>query len=372
MEVDLSGKSAVISLLPRTTLDLPAHSMRDYKIVYQLLDIHENPFGGGFYNLPTIVPGDNTIKHTFEWQVENPHALAISLVNPQMDKLLDTVIHFQNPAKPEQFEAFGGRTQHNNVPANSGGIRVFLNTISPTVRYKLKYGKDGLDQETLPSREAFLDINGLELDQTYTVQVVAINGFGESYSEKMEVEVNQRNFLPPGIRHVESTNEGFFVAYASEETDFLYKVKYRSESDGEKIIQSRNPGLMAVRKLTNGQTYSFAVQRVLDNNSTSQWSKWYDVKPDGDQNPSVPTLKGIFRNGRETVISFDPVSKATGYEIQYRESGRSSEGWQTVFLNRSEACFGRIADLKPNRRYDFRMAAINENGISDYTKEIQK
>ena len=372
MKVALSEKSAGISLLPRTILDLPAHSMRDYKIVYQLLDINEISLGGGFYNLPTIFPDDSPSDQTIQWQVENPHALEISLVTPQMDKMLDTVIHFQNPAKPELFEAFGGRTQHNNVPANSGGIRVFLNTISPTVRYKLKYGKNGLDQETMPSREAYLDINGLELDQTYAVQVVAINAFGESYSEAIEVEVNQRNFLPPGIRHVEPTNEGFFVAYASEETDFLYKVKYRSESDGEKIIQSRNPGLMAIRGLTNGQAYSFAVQRILDNNSTSQWSKWYNVKPDGDQNPTAPTLKGIFRNGREAVISFNPVSKATGYEIQYRESGKGNEGWQMVFLNRSEACFGRIADLKPNRKYDFRMAAINENGTSDYSNVIQK
>ncbi|WP_158861187.1 glycoside hydrolase family 2 TIM barrel-domain containing protein [Lunatibacter salilacus] len=372
MDVDLSDKSALISLLPRALLDLPSHPMRDYKIIYKLLDINENTIGGGFINLPTIIPGDGPIIQTFEWQTANPQVLEVSLVNPQMDKVLDTVVHFQNPPKPELFEAFGGRTQHNNVPSNSGGIRVYLNTVSPTVRYKLKYGKDGLDQETLPSRESFLDVNGLELDQSYKVQVVAITAFGESYSEAIEVEVDQRNFLPPGIRHVEPTNEGFFVAYASEETDFLYRVKYRSESGEEKIIQSRNPGLMAVRGLTNGHTYRFAVQRVLDNNSNSQWSKWYTVKPDGDQNPVAPTLKGIFRNGREVVISFDPVSKATGYEIQYRESGKSSEDWNTFFLNRSEVYFGRIADLKPNRRYDFRMAAINDSGISDFTKIIQQ
>jgi beta-galactosidase len=271
-----------------------------------------------------------------------------------------------------QFNAFGGRTLHNRVAPETGGIRVFYDKIPNATHYKLKYGKNQLDKETSPSKEVFLDIDKLDVNQTYKVQVVAINDAGESLSKPMEVMVNPRNFLPPGVRHVEAINEGFFVGYASDEMDFLYKTRYRDEHGEDKIIQSRTPGLMAVRGLENGKPYSFEVQRVMNNNSKSLWGKTYTVIPDGGQKPAPPKLKGAYRIGKEVVISFVPVPKATGYEIHYKESGADDDSWHTAFLNRSEVYYGRIADLSPNRKYIFRMATINENGISNFTKLIEK
>lgn len=372
MRVNVSAKSANVTLLPRTVLDLPAHSIRDYKIIYQLLDAEEHALEGGIKNLPVLLPGDNPLSIVIDWKVEGAHGLKISLLNPQMDAVLDKVMYFKKPAEKVQFTAFGGRTLHNRIAPKTGGIRVFYDKIPHATHYKLKYGRDGMDAETAPSREVFLDIDSLDIDQIYQVQVVAVNSLGESFSEPMEVKVNPRHFLPPGVRHVEATNEGFFVGYASDEMDFLYRTRLRDEKGDEKIIQSRTPGLMAVSGLENGKSYSFEVQRVMNNNSNSLWTQTYTVIPDGGQRPDSPSLKGVFRNGNEAVITFDPVAKATGYEIQYRESGTTTDNWNSVFLNRSEVYFGRIADLKPNRKYDFRMAAINENGNSDYTNVIQK
>jgi beta-galactosidase len=187
--------------------------------------------------------------------------------------------------------------------------------------------------------------------------------------------VEQRDFLPPGVRYVEPANEGFFVAYVTNETDFLYRIRYR-EKDGpsgnDKIILSRTPGLMAVRRLKNGRTYTFEVQRVTDNNSYSRWSKTYEVVPDGGQLPAVPCLKTILRNKSEAVLSFVPVPKAIGYEIQYRTSGRGEAGWNSFFLNRSEVNYGRIGDLRANQTYEFRIAAMNANGKSAYSPIIKR
>ncbi|WP_375586512.1 glycoside hydrolase family 2 TIM barrel-domain containing protein [Cyclobacterium xiamenense] len=370
MVVDVLGKTANITVFPRTVLDLPAHPVSAYKIVYQLLDADENPTVGGIENLPTILPGDNPLSFKIDWEAEGAHALKVSLLTPQMDTVLDTVIYFRKPVQKIQFNAYGGRTLHNMIAPKTGGIRVFYKKIPHATHYKVKYGKNQLDQETVPSIEVFLDIDSLDVDQTYMVQVVAINALGESLSEPMAVNINSRQFLPPGVRHVEATNEGFFVGYASDEMDFLYRTRYRDEHGDEKIIQSRTPGLMAVRGLTNGKPYSFEVQRVMNNNSSSLWGKTYTVIPDGNQKPAPPTLKGAFRNGKEVVVSFLPVGKAIAYEIQYRESGTSEDNWNAVYLNRTEVYFGHINSLKPNRSYEFRMATINENGKSDFTKVI--
>jgi len=370
VKVDVSGNTANLTLLPRTVLDLPAHPVRDYKIVYQLLDPEENTMGGGFVPLPTILPGDNPLSVAIDWKAEGAHAMKVSLVTPQMDAVLDTVIYFQKPNEKVPFNGFGGRTLHNRVAPKTGGIRVFYDKIPHATHYKVKYGRDGLDQESVPSREAFLDIDSLDVEQTYKIQVVAINAIGESFSEPIELLVDQRNFLPPGVRYVEPSDNSFFVAYASDEMDFLYRIRYRGENGEEKIIQSRTPGQMAVRGLENGQSYTFEVQRVMNNNSYSLWSKTFTVVPDGGQKPNTPKLKGVFKIGKEALLSFDPVPKATGYEIQYRESGTAEDNWKAVYLNRSEVYFGQISDLKTNRRYDFRMAAINEHGKSVYTQLI--
>lgn len=374
IKVNLRDNAASITLIPRTKLDLPAHPMRGYKMVYQLLDNDQTVTEGGILDLPDLLPNGLSHEEKIQWKQKSPYALEVSLLSPQMDKLLDTVLYFQKPPKPADFTAFGGRGEQNNVPAGSGAIRVFYDKSPHATAYKLKYGTEEPDKETAPGWKDFLDIGKLDLDQTYQVQLVAINPAGETRSDPIQVKVDQRDFLPPGVRYVEPAPNAFFVAYASDETDFLYRIKYREKgnpSSHDKIIQSRTPGIMAVRNLKNGQPYTFEVQRVTDNNSYSLWSKTYEVVPDGDQVPCVPHLKAVFRNQSSAILSFSPVSKATGYQIQYRAADRSRAEWTTVFLNRSEVSFGEIKGLRPGRDYEFRMAAVNAYGKSDYTQVMR-
>ncbi len=119
---------------------------------------------------------------------------------------------------------------------------VFYKNIPYATACKARYGKDRLEKETVPSKDVFSDINDLELDQTYTIQIVAINSMGESLSDPREVIVNQRNYMPPALRYAEP-QKGFFIFYASDETNFLYRIRYGEKNSEEKIIQSRAPGL---------------------------------------------------------------------------------------------------------------------------------
>lgn len=370
MNVAVLNQRATIMLQPRTTLDLPAHSVRGYKISYRLLDGNRAVLESGFVDVPTLVPGDPITNQPVKWQTQDAFALEVSLLSPQLDKVLDTLVYFQSPMKPVQIQVFGGRTEQNSVPAKSGGIRVFYEEVPHAVAYKLRYGLGQLDQETSLTRELVADVKGLELDQNYLVQVVAVNSHGETGSDPMEVSTDRRAFLPPAVRYVEPTNEGFYVAYTTEETDFLYRIRYRVEQGEEKIIQSTTPGMMAVRNLENGRPYTFEVQRVTDSNFFSQWSKSYTVVPDGGLAPAVPSLEAVSRKGPTALLSFLPVPKATAYEAAYRELGAAN--WETLRVNRTEAYFIQLNGLKTNRTYEFRLAAINENGTSVYSEVIRK
>ncbi|WP_209329267.1 glycoside hydrolase family 2 TIM barrel-domain containing protein [Lunatimonas salinarum] len=370
MNVAVVNQKATIALQPRSRLDLPAHSVRGYKISYRILGGDRSVLESGFVDVPLLIPGDAVSTHTIEWQSQDPYVLEVSLLSPQLDNVLDTLVYFQPPVKPIQFQAYGGRAEQNSVPAASGGIRVFFDEVPNAVAYKLRYGLGQLNQETTPTRELVADVRGLELDQNYLVQVVAMNSKGESGSDPLKVSTDPREFLPPAVKYVESSNEGFYVAYTTEETDFLYRIRYRGEQGDEKILQSTTPGLMAVRNLVNGRSYSFEVQRVTDNNSFSLWSRSYTVVPDGGLAPTVPKLEAVSRKGQTALLSFVPVSKATTYEAAYRELG--AEHWESVRIDRTEAYFFQIDGLKSNRSYEFKLAAINKNGKSIYSQVIRK
>lgn len=377
MRVDVTGTTARIRLEPRQKLDLPAYILKGYKIVYQLFGSDDQLLDGGVVNLPETHPGQPAWTEKIQWQADQPHAMELALLNPQMDVLLDTVVYFQKPPTPGHYEVFGGRSTYNSaVRPESGFIRVFYDKVPHAAAYKLRYGTAGnLDKETGPSVDDYLDVTGLEPDGTYQVQLVAVNPIGETAADPVEVTISQRDMIPPGVRYVEPGHESFFVAYHSDELDFLYRIRYREKgvsSDQDRTIQSRNPGMMAVRGLKNGQAYTFEVQRVLHNNYYSLWSKTFEITPDGEIRASVPNLKGIFRKEREAILSFNPVPKAVGYEIGFREVGKGDSEWKTLMLNRSEVSYAKISDLRPNITYEFRMAAINAYGKSDYTPLVKQ
>jgi beta-galactosidase len=106
------------------------------------------------------------------------------------------------------------------------------------------------------------------------------------------------------------------------------------------------------------------MQRLKQNIYESAWSEEKSVRPDGKQPPSAPVIKGVLYQNDETLICFEPVKKATGYLLQYKK--KKSANWTTLSINAGLIEHYKISGLK-NNSYNYRMAAITSNGVSEFS-----
>lgn len=349
--------SATVSLVPRGVLDLPAFPLHGYRLAWKRTNADGKLRQGGFLNLPDIRPGDAAQTRSLNWVPDSAAALTIELLAPTGDALADTTLFLQKPAAPKITYALGGRASFNG--GGAGVVRVQFERVPNATAYLVRYGETGLTQATPPTVADFIDIPKMSLGKTVQVAVVALNAAGESVSEPRRVPVEVLNFSPPVIQHVEPADGGFFLGYASEADDYLYRVQV-SEKSGDyaqaRTVETMNPGTLQIRGLTNGKPYFFRFGRVKDNFADSQWSEERTVTPDGGQRPAVPVLNGVLRQGTTALVDFAPVPKATGYVLEYRSESKQPGTWQAIFIETAQVGRFFLNNLDPKRRYEYRLA----------------
>ncbi len=367
--------SATISLQPRGLLDLPAYPLHNYRLLWKRTDATGKIGQSGLISLPVIRPGEGLQTYPINWKADSAFALTIELLAPTGDALADTTLFSQKPAPVQTTYAMGGRSYYNGY-GQGGMIRVHFQKNPTATAYKVRYGEGGLTQETTPTLNEYIDIpNGtgprLTFGKTYQVAVIGINGAGESQATDVRnVTVEKLGFAPPAIQHVEPTDNGFFIGYASPEDDYAYRVQVTTKPGDyatARTIQTINPGTLLVPDLTNGQPYYFRVQRLKDNSFASNWSEERSVTPDGGQKPAIPVLQGVVRQGGLAVICFEPVQKATGYQLDYK----SAKGtWQQKAISTAQTGRILLTNLDPNQSYQFRLVTLNNAGQSDFSSTL--
>ena len=372
LAVNLSSPTmAAVRLVPRGVLDLPAFPLHGYRLAWKRTNADGKIRQGGILELPTLRPGDPAQHRPLTWQADDAAALTVELLAPTGDVLADTTVFLQKPASPKITYALGGRANFNG--GTGGVLRVQFGHVPGATAYSVRYGETGLTQQTPPTLADFVDIPKLTLGKTYQVAVVAMNGAGESVSETRAVPVEVLHFTPPVVQHVEPVDGGFFLGYASEADDYLYRVQV-TEKSGEyvnaRVVETMNPGTLQVTGLTNGKPHFFRFQRVKDNFADSQWSEERSVTPDGGQRPPAPALNGVLRQGRTALVDFTPVPKATGYALEYRPLGPQPGAWQTASVETARVGRFFLQNLDPKRRYEYRLAARNAAGTSEFSSPV--
>lgn len=374
MEIVADGKSsATIVLTPRTILDLPAYTINNYRLVWNLKDTRGEVKQAGFGMLPVIKPGDKNSIQSINWkQPENALSLQIELVSPLNYAVYDTTIFFKKPQTPRIIYDIGIRTLLNDFSAKSGAIRVvFEKNISATA-YKIRYGKESLTEETPATVNHYMDIPALDFGQVYQFALVAVNPAGESETTEIRKVSVGYSPAPPIIRYTEPADKGFFIGYATEEDDYAFQVQYTTnlgDYSNARTIQTTNKGVLFVPNLHNGQTYYYRLKRIKQNFYASMWSEEITVTPDGGQLPAIPKTNGVIQKGTAAIILFAPVKKATGYKVQYKTTAATN--WQTITIHAAQINQYYISGLQKNKKHDFRIASINSSGQSGFSKPVQ-
>lgn len=370
-----SDSSAEITLIPRTPLDLPAFTLRNYRLVWQVKDQEGKVLESGWEHLPEIHPGSPTLKRNISWNSVDGQHLEVILITAQNDQVIDASIDFKAPKMIAPLGVFGGRMLQNDIRPKSGNVRVFLNE-NPTAEFHTARIKIGTEVKQVgPVYENYLDINELEFSSPYELEVFAVNSAGETLVLKQTVEINPKKVLPPAIRHIQREMNGFFVGYASEVDDFQFRVRFSKKNDldeNSKIITTTNPGLIFIPLEESNELHYFQIQRVKDNFYSSEWSPVYTVSPDLSLNPKVPILNGVTIQNGSALIHFQPVKKAIGYNLEYRETGKNDSPWKSVTISKAQIEFEIVEGLKSRRGYEFRISSFTSNGQSEFSTPIQK
>ena len=379
-EMDVQGTangevfSGTITITPRKTLDLPAYKLKDYLLVWKSLDDSNKILDGGFVTLPDILPGGKQVQQSIQLNDFKKAAhLRVELIDPNNYSVFDTTLHFKTPKAPGIIHAIGIRTRQNDTATNSGAIRVIFDRLEEGTQYKVKYGVNDLSLETEPTLRNHVDVLKLPFGATYQVAIVGINSAGDGDASEVKKVAVGLDYPPPLIYYTEPADGGFYVGYTTELDDFAFRIQYTTRSGdytNATTIQASTKGILFVPGLENGRQYFFRMSRIKYNSYATGWSEEHRVVPDGNQAPPVPAVLGAIRNNSEVIMVFEPIRKAIGYLIQYRV--KNSTNWQSLQVTAADIRHIRISGLKKRNTYEFRMAAINAYGQSQFTVPLVK
>ncbi len=365
-----------ITIIPRKKLDLPAFILREYKVVYLFKDADNKVLTGGFIRIPTIKLDDFNFVKNLDWiKPENAHSVSVDLLSPLNYSTADTTIFFQKPVPTQILSTHGVRQNANGMPPKTGVIRVVFDKNPTAVLHKIKFGKNGLTQETKPTLNLSENVKDLEFGETYQVAVVAINAVGETLSEIKNIKVGTEA-MPPTIRYTEAADKGFFVGYSVLPLDRYFRVQYtikKGNYSNAMVAQTDAKGTLFVGDLENGKPYYFRLQTITDEFTYSEWSEEKTIIPDGGLLPQVPDLKYVIQNNEEAIVCFEPVKKAIGYVLEYRSKSISKKNtvvseWQKMDISSAQTSFFQFKKPNPKLQYEFRLATKNTVGISTFSE----
>lgn len=363
-----------VELVPRSLLDLPAFPLKDYLLVAKVFRSDGSLATGKYFSLPKIFPGEDAQRFIFSLpNGAGASSLHLSVLSPLHYAVYDTVIFLTAPDAPIVHSIKGVRTEMNDVGYGSGAIQIFMDKPPSSVEYRAMYKRGDLVKQTDPTRNPYIEINGLSFGEEYEVSVKALNDFGESVSTPTRTVMIKKELSAPLVSYIEPADGGFFVGFKSLPEDYIHVIEYTTvtgEYTPVKSIQSATKGLLFVPNLQNGQRYFFRMRSIRQNNAYSEWTQEFQVIPDGGQPPAVPKINGIIRGQIDALVAFEPVRKATGYTIEYK--GTKSEVWQSVSVSAAQLHDFLIRGLKKNEGYFFRMKSHNQYGSSSWSEIVSQ
>lgn len=263
-----------VKLQPRAKLDLPAFTLRSYRLVCEELTANNQWVKCADITLPDVKPGDSTFVQQIAYKNSAVQARRISVFTPTGYAQMDTAINYRAPEKP--IIKF--------IENNGEKIRVQFDPIITATSYKLVYGETELNISTPETIDNWIETDKLSkessIGKTFSVKLVAVNAFGETASDIAVQKIVKNWVLPPVVKGFKSFMGGLSIGYASDPNEYLYKVQYSTSPDftsNTHIIQTPTKGACFVPNLKAGVKYYFRMCTVHQYEVQSDWGMTYSV-----------------------------------------------------------------------------------------------
>ena len=265
-----------VTLLPREKLDLPAYTLREYRLVCEEYGQDYKSTRKLEITLPVINPGDPQFTKLFDVKSAETAVSArkISVVSPTNFIMMDTTIYYAAPEKPVIKAIFNNGTR----------MRVVFDHVNFATEYRLQYGERNLNLKSVNTIDRYIEVDkltdGVNFGKAYSVQLFAFNSFGETGSEIQTITIKGFDILPPVIKAVKAFQNGISIGYSSEKNEYLYKVQYSTSpnfSSDYHIIQTTTKGACYIPDLKPCVKYYVRMSVYEQFELQSPWSEVWSV-----------------------------------------------------------------------------------------------
>lgn len=300
---------------PRATIDIPAFTLKGYKLVWEVKSKDGMVLKGSFFNLPEVKPGGKSLSYKANWTKDvNAALLKVTLLSPLGYNVKDTTLYLAKPTAPKVLE----------VIQSDKSIRVVFEKKESCKEYALKYTLNGVTKTTPSTIDHYIDLKLATLDTPYSVSVVGINDAGEGEPSKPVTVVGKNGYttLPPVIWGIVPTVSGFNVGIGWFYSDTFYEVRYTTTPNDESSWKNQTGivfGAFKVSGLDPGKKYYVQVRNATQFGANrSVWSEMLEVTPGPSAMTGSPVVTGVLNSGKESILCINPASKASSYRISYK------------------------------------------------------
>ena len=345
-----------VSFSAKTLVELPAFTLRNYKVVVQGVDQDGNVVGGGIFDLQDISPQGESFDFQLNWNKSGLNIVEerASIVTPtgyEVDVSRAAI------SAPKQLAA-------EQVIPSGTSIRVVFDRVAGATSYELSV--DGTNISASTKLENFLDVSGLSRNRSYTLRLKAINSQGESVRTVNASTLNSTVEIAPVIQSATPISGGVVVGYIVGESQVSWDVEVQRVSNNN-VVRSYNTlvkGASRVTGLAANVDHRVRVRGVFESGSNTVWSEWLNFRTfNQSTRPSAPVFKGVVAGSNSIAASITPHPQAEYYTIRLARG--NSVITERVDLAAVDNLL--VEGLINNAEYDVSVRVHTSTGVSLYS-----
>ena len=313
-----------------------------------------------------VIDGGATTEHTI------PALAAGTEYTVQVSAVRDNAADGP-PSEPETgtpLAPLPGRVAGVSVEPEVGQLTVTWSQAADATGYKVQW-KSGA-QEFGADREAVIDgatateytIPSLQAGTEYTVQVIATNLDGEEGEPSLAVDATPKTAPPEQVINVtvEPGVEQLAVSWDEVADAGGYQVQWRSEAqefgaDREAVIDGGTTTEYTIQALEPGTEYTVQVIATAENADDGPPSAAVTGTPLAAASGQVSGVR-VAAGVEQLTVSWNPVSEATGYQVQWRSGEDQEFATADVPGDTTEYTIGSLA---AGTEYTVQVVATREN-----------
>jgi len=261
------------------------------------------------------------------------------------------------------------------VAKASTTVTISWNSVSGAASYEVQYktpnsGGWKADPDYKTKTATSYISTGLTNDYTYQYRVRAVNSAGTSAWVTIPYEKPVAPIKPTGLKAVANASTTVRISWKAVSGAASYEVQYQTPNSGGWKADPDYKTKTATSYISTGLIENYKYQyrvRAVNSAGTSAWVEISYKKP-VVLPPTAPTgLKAVAKASTTVTVSWNAVSGADSYEVQYQTP--NSSGWKADPDYKTKTATSYISTgLIENYKYQYRVRAVNSAGTSAWVE----